>query len=228
MKRSYVNRIIEEACLFLASHQFHLPPFASWSEQEWRSRLGRVQWIIDRKLGWDITDFGMGDFEGTGLILFTLRNGAAESLSQGRGMVYCEKVLIAGIKQITPHHFHWSKTEDIINRAGGTLAVELFNADTSERLDNGDVSFLSDGVRHTVPAGTIHRLAPGESITVPPGLYHSFWAEGERVLAGEISSVSDDDRGNRFLAPLDRFPNIEEDAPIHRLLVSDYSRFLRH
>jgi D-lyxose ketol-isomerase len=38
--------------------------------------------------------------------------------------------------------------------------------------------------------------------------------------------TNDDVADNRFLEPLGRFPEIEEDAPPLHLLVSDYRRYL--
>lgn len=37
--------------------------------------------IRDNMLGWDITDFGLGDFEHTGFSLITLRNGNIKTIS---------------------------------------------------------------------------------------------------------------------------------------------------
>ena len=85
-----------------------------------------------------------------------------------------------------------------------------------------------DGITRTVAAGGIARLQPGESITLPTRLYHAFWAEGARVLVGEVSTVNDDANGNRFLEAIGRFPTVEEDvAPAH-LLVGDYGRYNHH
>ncbi len=63
-------------------------------------------------------------------------------------------------------------------------------------------------------------LAPGQSVTLPPGLFHSFWAsaEGGSLVCGEVSTVSDAYRDNLFGEPAQRFMAIEEDeAPAHLL-----------
>ena len=71
------------------------------------------------------------------------------------------------------------------------------------------------------------RLAPGESITLPPRLYHKFWGAEERVLVGEVSLVNDDQNDNRFHETIGRFPAIEEDEePLH-LLTTDYPKYYR-
>jgi hypothetical protein len=225
VKRSTVNALIGDAQVFLARHQFLLPPFAFWRPQEWSTKGRENAEIVNRRLGWDVTDFGLADFEHQGLIIFTLRNGWPDDLKLGRGKLYAEKVLIVDTDQVTPFHFHWAKTEDIINRGGGDLIVRLYNADHSEELDNDDVVVSTDGIERTVKAGATVRLRPGESITLKPRVYHSFWASGSRVLAGEVSTVNDDYTDNRFLEPLGRFPEIEEDAEAEYLLVNDYERY---
>ena len=223
MKRSRLNIIMRTADDFLRHRQFHLPPFAYWSPEEWGRRGAEVQEIPDRRLGWDITDFCQEDYERIGLLVFTLRNGQPG----GQGKNYCEKILVVGMDQVTPMHFHWFKTEDIINRGGGKLAVQLHNAAHDETLANTPVHVQLDGELRTVEAGTILLLAPGESITLEPYCYHKFWGVGERVLVVEVSKVNDDNTDNRVLEPVGRFPAIEEDeAPLH-LLVNDYDRYYR-
>lgn len=227
MKRSEINAIIRESDAFLKEHRFRLPPFAYWTPDEWRKK-GEEAWeIAAHHLGWDITDFGSGDFAHRGLFLFTVRNGSPENLKTGQGKLYAEKIMIVGDGQVTPMHYHWIKTEDIINRGGGVLAIRLYNATDEGELDNTPVAVSMDGVRHTVTPGTVVRLEPGESITLTPGMYHEFWGEGGRVLVGEVSSVNDDNTDNRFYQPVGRFPDIEEDEPPLYLLVGDYDGVYR-
>ena len=126
MKRSRVNEIIRESEAFIRSHGFVLPPFANWTPEEFQARKDEARAIIDARCGWDITDYGAGDYDRMGLFLFTLRNGRLSDLQKGRGMCYAEKLLISDVDQLSPHHTHVIKAEDIINRGGGTLVVELF------------------------------------------------------------------------------------------------------
>lgn len=226
MKRSEINSIIREADEFIRSQGFHLPPFAYWTPDEWQDKREEAQEVIDRRLGWDITDFGQGDYRNLGLFLFTLRNGSLEDLRRGKGKVYAEKLLICDPDQITPMHFHWTKTEDIINRSGGTLHVQIYNAGEDETPVESEVTVSVDGIPRTVPAGGILKLGPGESITLEPYCYHKFWVTGERTLLGEVSSVNDDDRDNRFYKSIGRFTAIDEDEPPLHLLVEDYDRFI--
>jgi hypothetical protein len=119
--------------------------------------------------------------------------------------------------------------EDIINRGGGKLALQLFNATPEEELDRENpVRVQVDGAWRTVEAGGKVVLDPGESITLTPYLYHKFWGEVSRVLVGEVSLVNDDNADNRFHQTLARFPAIEEDEEPLYLLVNDYERYYRY
>ena len=227
MKRSEINEIIRQSDAFFKAHQFYLPPFAHWLPAEWAEKGLEAERIVNRGLGWDVTDFGAGDFDRVGLSVFTMRNGVLENLSQGRGELYCEKALHIDVGQVTPLHFHWTKTEDIINRGGGKLAIKLYNATQDEELGDDDVVIYTDGVQRQVPAGSVLTLDVGESITLVPYCYHAFWAEGDPVLAGEVSLVNDDDSDNRFYEAPERYPDIVEDEPPLYLLVTDYARYYR-
>ncbi|HRK23909.1 MAG TPA: D-lyxose/D-mannose family sugar isomerase [Beijerinckiaceae bacterium] len=222
MKRSEINAAIAHAEAMLAEHRFILPPFARWTPADWQERRGQCAEIIRAGLGWDITDFGQGDFAGLGLTLFTVRNGDAAALSSGKGMVYAEKVIIVQDGQRCPMHYHFHKTEDIINRGGGILALELVETDAAGKADpSREVVVRTDGIERRLPAHGVLRLASGESVTLTPGLAHAFWAEGGDVFVGEVSSVNDDATDNAFLEPVGRFPTIEEDARPTRLIVGD-------
>ena len=61
----------------------------------------RHHWILPPAPRWDITDFGLGDFERKGLVLFTIRNGDPAMLASGTGKLYAEKLLICDPDQIT-------------------------------------------------------------------------------------------------------------------------------
>lgn len=226
MTRSEINEIIHRADAFLREHRFHLPPFAYWTPADWRAKGGEVSEIVRRGLGWDITDFGSGDFHDVGLFLFTLRNGDPSDLGSGRGKLYAEKVLIVEPDQLTPLHLHRVKTEDIINRGGGGLAIKLYNTTSDGDRDDSDVVVSVNGVLRTISAGGTIVLDPGESITLTDGLYHEFWGVDATVLVGEVSLVNDDATDNYFYDDVGRFPEIEEDEdPLH-LLVNDYERYV--
>lgn len=225
MKRSEINAIMRQAKAFLAAHRFCLPPFAAWAPAEWRTKGPEVHEIAENQLGWDITDFGSGDFLRRGLFLFTVRNGRPANLHALQGKIYAEKIMIVEVGQVTPLHFHWQKTEDIINRGGGNLVVQLYNCTKDEQLADTEITVSLDGVTRKVPAGGTVKLSPGESITLTPGLYHAFWGEGSRVLVGEVSMVNDDRSDNRFHETIGRFPQIVEDEPPLHLLTVDYAKY---
>ena len=220
MKRSELNQIMRDAVAFIDGMNFKLPPFAFWSPEEWATKGEDYNEIRDNMLGWDITDFGSGDFLKIGLLMFTIRNGNFNDPKYVKP--YAEKLLIVEEGQITPYHFHWSKMEDIINRGGGDLMVKVYNSTEDERFADTDVDIYMDGRHFTVPAGSVVRVRPGESITLQQGMYHSFWAEGGKTLLGEVSKVNDDRVDNRFYEKTGRFPEIEEDeAPLY-LLGNEY------
>lgn len=226
MKRSFIDAKIEEAIAFCDSHDFHLPKWALWTPADWEGAGAECDEIRQRKLGWDLTDFGAGDYEKMGLLCFTIRNGLLADKPDNMVKDYCEKLLLIDEDQITPTHFHWSKMEDIINRSGGRMIIQLWNADqqSEARDDRTSVRVSIDGIARTVPAGGTVVLTPGESVTLPPYMYHLFYAEkgGGMVLCGEVSRVNDDEHDNRFLEPLARFPAIEEDQPPAHLLCNEY------
>ncbi len=223
-----VNEIVAESAQFIRSFGFHLPPFAHLSAAEMIHRKKQIGAIIDARLGWDITDYGKGNFDQLGLVLFTLRNGSAENLKLGKGMCYAEKVMISRKDQLSPMHRHVNKTEDIINRGGAKLALQLYISDDLGKLnETGDVSIPCDGILRTLKAGDTLILEPGESVTLHPGIWHSFWGEGGDVLIGEVSTVNNDLSDNIFSERLGRFSLIEEDCTPEHLLVSDYDQWLK-
>ena len=227
MKRSEVNAVLREARAFIAAFGFHLPPFAHWTPDEMRARRDEIDGIVGARLGWDITDYGQKRFETLGLVLFTTRNGRLADLRAGGGMAYAEKIMISRRDQVSPLHRHVVKAEDIINRGGARLAIEMFESDAEGSLDRAaPVRVATDGIAREFPPGHVLRLAPGESVTLMPGNWHKFWGDGGDVLIGEVSTVNDDETDNVFADPIGRFSEIEEDEPPARLLVSDYDAWL--
>ncbi len=222
MKRSEINRIIKDSARFIDSLGFKMPPFAFWGPEQWRGKGPEVDEIKDNMLGWDITDFGSGDFKKSGLVLFTLRNGNYRIKKYKKN--YCEKVMVVGEAQQTPMHYHVLKMEDIVNRGGGNLVMEVYKSTKKGKLSAKEVEVSLDGVKNRFPAGSKIIIAPGESVSVPSYLYHSFYAEPGKgkVLAGEISAVNDDQSDNFFLQKTGRFPETEEDEAPEFFLCSEY------
>ena len=219
MKRSELNQLIKENRKFIEDNGFKLPLFAYWGIDQWKDLPDEYVEIKDCRIGWDVTDFGSGDFHKKGLFLMTIRNGCFGRYPKP----YAEKIMVVEEGQVTPMHYHWSKMEDIINRGGGNLMVKVYNSIGKELDLEGDVTIYSDGRKYTVPAGTVLSLEPGQSITMQQGLYHSFWGEvGKgKVLVGEVSMCNDDKNDNCFYDPTGRFSDIEEDVPAEFLLSNE-------
>ena len=224
MKRSDINKTIRELEEMCREHRFPLPPFCAFTPEEWQEKGHEYDEIRECMLGWDITDFGSGDFDKVGMSLITIRNGCLK-MPEKYPKVYAEKIIYMKEGQYAPKHFHWYKTEDIINRGGGNLLIGVWNSLPDEELDlDGDVTVHTDGRTYTVPAGTQIRLTPGESIHIRQYMYHDFNVEpgSGNVLIGEVSQCNDDNTDNRFNPPTGRFPEIEEDEAPYRLLCNEY------
>lgn len=182
MKRSEINSIIREAMAAFERHCWALPPNPVW----------------------DVTDFGLGDFQNIGLTLVNL----AEQPE------YCEKLMYVKKGQITPTHYHAQKKEDIICR-WGILAVELSSDDEVIRLQ-------VNGEERDIEVGKPILLSAGERITMVKGIRHAFWADTEYAILGEVSTANDDVNDNFFdNTNVGRFSEIIEDEPALVKLVSD-------
>jgi hypothetical protein len=190
MKRSVVNRAYRDALACFARHHWVLPPRPKW----------------------DITDFGLGDFERQGL---TLVNLASEP-------EYCEKLMFARRNQATPCHTHARKKEDLVCRAG-ELWLQVWPvrpAPGAPMPDTFPVPINGDAVE--VIPGEPLVLPPGSRITIVPGLWHSFWPAAGECIIGEVSTANNDVGDNFFLDPgVGRFPGIEEDEPATVRLIGD-------
>ncbi|HZZ20949.1 MAG TPA: D-lyxose/D-mannose family sugar isomerase [Opitutaceae bacterium] len=189
MRRSAINKAHRDALACFARHSWSLPP---------RPR-------------WDITDFGLGDFDRHGL---TLVNLAAEP-------EYCEKLMYARRGQETPCHTHARKKEDIICRAG-ELSLTLWPGRPDAPQTAGILRVNLDGEPRELDAGKAFVLRAGSRITILPGVWHSFAPSSEECIIGEVSSANDDLTDNFFADPsVGRFPAIDEDEPRTVTLVGE-------
>ncbi|MCM1288207.1 MAG: D-lyxose/D-mannose family sugar isomerase [Clostridium sp.] len=222
MKRSKINESIKEMETMIDKCGYKLPPFCSFTPDEWKTKGHEYDEIRDNMLGWDITDYGLNDFDRVGFSLITIRNGNQNNDKYTK--TYAEKLLYLKEGQTAPMHFHWNKMEDIINRGGGNVLIRVYNSTEDERFADTPVTVHCDGKEYTVAAGSQIRLCPGESITIYPYMYHDFEVEEGfgAVLLGEVSMCNDDNTDNRFYEPIGRFPEIEEDEAPYRLLCSEY------
>jgi hypothetical protein len=161
-------------------------------------------WALPPNPHWDVTDFGLGDFAKYGLILVNL----AEQPE------YCEKLMFAAKRQVTPRHYHQAKKEDIICRFG-KLAIELPSRRKTIKLQvNGEWC--------SIPTSKPLVLKAGDRVTLTPKVLHAFWPVSEYAIIGEVSTTNDDAHDNFFEDKrVGRFSRIVEDQPALVKLVSD-------
>ena len=227
MKRSEINKALKELEQMIETYRISLPPFCNFTPKEWASKGHDYDEVRDNMLGWDITDYGSGNFEKIGFSLITLRNGNVKMDKYTKS--YAEKLLFLKEGQYSCNHFHWNKMEDIINRGGGVLIIRVYNSLADGSVDRaGDVRILTDGMERYVPAGTDVEITRGNSMTIYPGLYHLFTPKkgcGD-LIVGEVSSINDDRTDNYFEEKRPRFIPVEEDVPVEVPLCNEYGRLL--
>ena len=100
MKRSEINAALKE-------YRFAIPPFCHFTPEEWKEKGHDYDEIRDNMLGWDITDYGLGDFNKVGFSLITIRNGNL-AMRDKYTKTYAEKLLYIKEVQYSPMHFHWT------------------------------------------------------------------------------------------------------------------------
>jgi D-lyxose ketol-isomerase len=188
MKRSSINALVRSAQACYQAHGWTLPP----------------------KPRWDVTDFGLGNWQQFGLVLVNL----AEEPE------YCEKLMYAQKGMTTPAHCHRKKKEDIICR-WGKLAVQVWTGLPSESQGRT----FSIPVNHEplqVKSGQVIELEAGWRVTLVPGIYHEFWPVSDECIIGEVSTANDDMHDNIFVnSDIGRYPGIEEDEPAYIRLLSN-------
>lgn len=227
MKRSEINKIVDEAMTFAHSLGMRLPKFAYMSADDWRKAdLEPWQEVLDLELGWDVTDYGSDDFYKSGTCLFTLRNGSVSNPKYPKP--YAEKMMLIEEGQVLPYHFHSYKMEDILNRGGGKLCLICYWATEDNKLDKErPVEISLDGQKCVFAPGEKIVLEVGSGVTLPPRLYHSIFAEEGKVMSWEVSKVNDDHTDNTYLIDCPRFSVIEEDVPMKWCLCNEYDK-IRH
>ena len=150
MKRSEINKALKELEAMCRQEHCYLPPFCNFTPEQWQSVGHEYDEVRDCMLGWDITDYGLGDFDKVGFSLITIRNGN-RAMQDKYPKVYAEKLLYMKEGQYSPNHFHWYKTEDIINRGGGNVLIRVYNSLPDESIDKvSDVTVHCDGRTYTV------------------------------------------------------------------------------
>ena len=226
MKRSVINRAMQWADTYLRANNIHLPEYAYWPLETWKDNASRLETIRKVMLGWDVTDFGMDDFDHIGAVLYTVRNGSIDDKSAG--VPFCEKYIVMRDGQRLTNHYHVAKTEDIINRAGGVLRLYLWKVDPATgKMTDEDVDVYMDGVLHTFKAGEEVLVEPGNSISLTPYIAHIFGPKpGSDLVVGEVSSINDDNTDNYFLEECLRYTTIEDDEPMVCPLCNEYDKLV--
>ena len=227
MKRSLIDARIEAGLKLCQRYNMVLPPFAFWNSAQFVGNRASAERIHAAGLGWNVAEFAPGAFATLGLVVFTSRMGDWRLLSSGGGRLYGEKTIMLVDGQRAPHHYHVVKTEDILNRGGARLVIELFKVDAHGRRSNEAFQALKDTEMLRLLPGDRVSLEPGESIVLEPYVAHAFWAEGGDVLAGEVSLANDDATDNYFIPTLSGAVLIDEDAPARYVTVPDMARLLR-
>ena len=186
MKRSEINDLIRSAKACWDEHGWTLPPEPQW----------------------DVTDFGLGDWQKFGLVLVNLANEPE----------YCEKLMYVQRGMVTPPHTHIKKKEDIICR-WGTMTIDLWSG-APESEPTEAVSVKVNGKSTSIPSGSRIQLRAGERVTLLPGTYHQFEGTSDECIIGEVSTANDDVHDNFFSNPeIGRFSEIiEDEPPIERLV----------
>ena len=221
MKRSLINESMQWAEALLKKHDISLPLFAHWGPEQWKEQKEQVSTIRRVYLGWDVKDYS----EEMGSVLFTIRNGSY--LDASVGVPYCEKVIMFRDGKRLPLHYHKSKTEDIINRAGGIMQIKLYNTNEKGELTYDPVQVYQDGILHTYEAGEMVYIEPGNSITLTPGMAHAFGPKpGSDLIVGEVSKINDDFTDNYRFEEIPAPCPVEEDAPMYHPLCTEYETLL--
>jgi len=189
MRRSTINQAISAAKSFFEKNGWTLPPNPKW----------------------DVTDFGLGAFKTSGLVLINL----AEEHE------YCEKLMYAVKDQVTPAHYHKKKKEDIICR-NGILVIQCWTTHPEENNIKDSLNVKVNGEMISIHSGEKISLRSGERITILPYIWHEFYAESEQCIMGEVSTANDDLNDNFFVnTEIGRFSEINEDELAIVKLVSD-------
>ena len=63
MKRSEINAALRELEAMCEKYHCYLPPFCHFTPEQWQEIGHEYDEVRDCMLGWDITDYGLGDFD---------------------------------------------------------------------------------------------------------------------------------------------------------------------
>jgi len=190
MRRSEINNVVKADTTFFKENGWTLPPQPKW----------------------DVTDFGLGNFAKSGLLLVNLTEENE----------YCEKLMYAAKNQLTPSHTHIRKKEDIICR-NGVLVINLWKHDPEKSKTKDAFDIKVNGEWRVMISGQSLKLRAGERVTIEPGIWHEFYPLSEQCIIGEVSTANDDLNDNFFSnAEVGRYAEIVEDEQKLVKLLSDH------
>jgi D-lyxose ketol-isomerase len=188
MKRSEINRLIEQATDSFEAHGWALPPNPRW----------------------DVTDFGLGDWRRFGLVLVNL----AEEPEYCEKLMYARR----GMVTPRHHHLkkkediicRWGS---LAIRVWPPGTAEFIRRESD--LARSAALIRVNGIDRSVSEEETITLQAGERVTLPPGTDHEFEPASDECIIGEVSTANDDLHDNFFANPdVGRFPGIEEDEPL--------------
>ena len=103
MKRSEINNALRELEAMCEKYHCYLPPFCHFTPAEWEGKGHEYDEVRDCCLGWDITDYGMGDFDKMGFSLITIRNGHQKMTDKYPGL--CREAAVPEGRPVFSHPF---------------------------------------------------------------------------------------------------------------------------
>jgi D-lyxose ketol-isomerase len=235
MKRSEIDAAIERAIGNAKKYGVALPKWADWNPSQFDESADGIR---HQKLGWKVIDFGAGDFQHCGLVLFALCSplvdefGAPLTKPQRVGShdypvtAFSRKYLFVQAGQTEPHHFHRQKArKEVTVVAGAPVRFELAWGESDTALSNKDVDVQVDGIWHHLPANGSIVVNAGETITLPGNLSHIISVEGggaDSILL-ETSTANNDRSDNIFPFMTPTSKPVIEDVKARYQQLDEYS-----
>ena len=174
MKRSEINQLITEGVVLFRKMGISLPPQAHWNLETWYEHRNLAEEMRKRSIGWDLTDFGSGDFSKIGMFNYTVSNGFIDlTTSKPADQPYSNKVKIVKEGQAYPTYYAGFPT-DLRNKL-----TSLTNQARNNGLGMWQVDINANSVR-------IRNESDLEQLAMWPKLYRrlsSYFTGGNTRLA---------------------------------------------
>lgn len=112
--------------------------------------------------------------------------------------------------------------EDIINRGGGKMVMELLNQRNDGRVEEEkEVNVEKDGRIVKKKEGENMKIKKGERVKIMKGNWKDLWGEGGDVMIGEVQNVNEDMKENILREKIGRLQDIEEKEKKLNMIVYD-------